>query len=287
MSWTAFNRINHFFEHRKGPLVFIAKQKVLAYLAEDLLTGLDPQLTINQRVLVFCGIHNGYHAHHWRRGYKLGIQTEQFLNQEGEQLWRYESFLPKVMKHLERFDQIIDINSSNKPVYDRLPSHIRQKIRFGPHIFPANAPAAKAASRSLAAFVGDGSGRRTPILASLEAKQRAELIKSELYGQPLLDELSPYAAILNIHYDRGSYTEAPRLLLALNAGKAVVSEPLSDDFIEGVHYLSLDHPLDSDQLAKVHQNFSTHVCSRFSFQQQLVTLGLASLPKAKHDQYTG
>ena len=287
MIFTKINHLSKIFERKFKNTIFLSKHKVLDQLAEDLICGLDEKISFNRKIVVCCGIHNSYHLNQFRRGYKLGIQTEQFLNQEGQELWRYDSFLPKVLKHLERFDKIIDINASNKPVYDRLPDHIKHKVTFGPHIFPAHPPPATTSTRPQAAFVGDSSGRRTSILATLESKQQAELIKSELYGKPLLKELSPYAAILNIHYDRGSYTEAPRLLLALKAGKAVISEPLSDEFTEGVHYLGLDKSPDQADLAATFRHFSAYVCNHFSFQDQLIALGLASLPMGQHEQYTG
>lgn len=270
-----------FFEYHLGPAVFLAKQKVLAQLAEDLLNGLNPTLSFKQKTVVFCGIHNNYHVNYYRRGYKIGIQTEQFFNHEGQKLWRYETFLPKVMRHLKRFDTIIDINSSNRPAYCHLPRQLQDKIIFGPHIFPVAPPEFSPAQTNSLAFVGDTTGRRSEILDRLAGKGEAEVIKEQLYGQDLIKKLGQYSGLLNIHYDRGVYTESPRLLTALNAGKPVVSEPLSREFIAGEHYIPLGEDITSTKLEAVYENFRSYVSEALSFQQILLQLELALLNSAK------
>lgn len=67
----------------------------------------------------------------------------------------------------------------------------------------------------------------------------------------------------------GAYTEYPRLLSALLAGKPVLSEQLTQELIPGTHYMLLGDQGQVDQEV-VFERFSSLFCGEYSFENYLL-----------------
>lgn len=256
------------FYRRRGKTQILSRHKILDDIAYDLLAGLSVDYEPPYLVTIFCGIHKFFGPDVFRRGFKIGIQTEHFYDEDGKFIARRSWEIPQVLRHVRRCQAILDLNPANWPIYQKLPPHEKAKISFGPHIFPANLPTYCASSSTNAVFFGTTSGRRKAVLERLDPR-RFQQLKSGRFGADLISELSNFGAILNIHHDEGVYTEAPRILIALKAGKPLVSEKLSSEWTPGVHYLlPSDFTQDAD-LEGIFGAMADQCYRRYSFQLYL------------------
>jgi hypothetical protein len=100
-------------------------------------------------------------------------------------------------------------------------------------------------------FVGDLNERRQELLARLERNGLAiARVPPNTFRRPLRTALSRASSVLNLHFAPGRYTEAPRILKAVLAGKPVISEDLADPFVRGQHYLPLDQATAAEAVLK-------------------------------------
>jgi hypothetical protein len=170
--------------------------------------------------------------------FTIGIQTEQFLDRNGQPMWR----LPRERfrnRFATFYDLLLDLSPDNAPAYDFLPPELRAKITFGPHIFP-DAPIAPQHQDAPPLFFGSLNDRRRSLLTQLQAESPVEVAPHGTFGRPLDALIAAHGAVLNLHFREGEYSEYPRLLKAYLRGKPVLSEPLSPPLLPGVHYLPPD-----------------------------------------------
>lgn len=256
------------FERRVGNIVFLSRHPLHQQIAEDIVAGLAPGFSPSRRFIVYCGAHHRFRWHVLRPGIKIGLQTEQFFDDEGQQLWGYnKSTLERTFALLKHVHVMLDLNETNKPAYAQVVGKDREKLLFGPYIFPDVPPPATPYEDERSIFFGAmGVGRRETIVPRLEAAGICDVVKTTTFGEALFQRVRRYRAVLNIHYMEGIYTEYPRLLSALLQGKPVVSEPLASNLTEGVHYVGLQSVESADYVA-VYDAFAKHVCERYSFQK--------------------
>jgi hypothetical protein len=169
--------------------------------------------------------------------FSIGIQTEQFLDRNGQAMWR----LPRErfrMRYATFYDLLLDLSPDNAPAYDFLPEELRAKIVFGPHIFP-DAPVSPEFQPTPPVFFGSLNDRRRSILADLQTRQPVQIAPHGTFGRSLDALIAQHGAVLNLHFRDGEYSEYPRFLKAYLRGKPVLSEPLSPPLQVGTHYFDL------------------------------------------------
>lgn len=223
-------------------VTFVTGSELLDDVARDLACAISGPLPCSIEV------HLGMHAQarlkpfvpQGRRDLVIGLQTEQLLDESGQPLWR-NRLSGKVLAGVPRYDHVIDLSQANAPVYSALPPDLRDRIIIGPYIFPASAPACNSPAAGPFVFFGAPNARREAVLADLARHGLAlRRLPSGTFGPELASEIAAAAAIVNIHFDQGRYTEYPRLLKAVLAGKPLLSEPLAAPLASGTHYLPTD-----------------------------------------------
>jgi hypothetical protein len=209
-------------------------------------------------------------AHQWifdalpKSSINIGIQTEQYYDQNGKKLWGYR---PKFFSYLlfNKFDYLIDYSSFNDLAYGRIKDS--KRIFFGPYLFPDQAKSYLTSSNNLLLFVGDMSSRRREVLSSLQPRQKkVNFIKDKFY-EALIPELNRCEGIINIHHQNGVYTEWPRILMAYVSGKVIFSESLGHPLVSGTHYLAIEEIDTTTEETKktVYLNFKQEIASKYEF----------------------
>lgn len=242
-----------------GDVRFYAKHQVLRELM--LLISQNEEFFVHRRINVFIGIH------HWiadlmpKNAFNIGIQTEQFFDENGLKLWGSlpDSYLKAACL---KFDVILDFTELNKLAYQNFDKYNR--VVFGPYIFPKNKISYSNEKSSEICFVGALNNRREKIISALLTQYPIKIIENE-FGEQLNQSVSQSAAILNIHFQNGIYTEWPRILLAYINGKVVISEDLGRPLIMGKHYCALDFDLKNVDFAEIHENIGRDFADHYSF----------------------
>jgi hypothetical protein len=234
--------------------------RVLRDFSHDLARCLTGPLS--QPVDVYVGVHVIDRPADTGR-FKIGIQTEQFLDSAGQPLWR----VPKERfrnRFASFYDVLLDLSALNAPAYDFLSPELRAKLRFGPHIFPAK-PVTPDFQPTPPVFFGALNDRRRGLLASLQAERPVEVAPHGTFGRPLDALIARQGAVLNLHFRDGAYAEYPRFLKAYLRGKPVLSEPLAPPLQPGLHYCDLKTQLTVNLAAKIFKNLATFAAEH-SFQ---------------------
>ncbi len=253
------------FERMHGNVTFLARNKTLDQLNADIISGLPETFSLRQPLTVYCGIHTNFQKHYFRHGCKLGIQTEQLADQHGCALWKASKVKPAIEASQVFFDQVLDLNRTNRSAYA-----VGAPLDFGPFIFPSCAPPFSMGVDPRSIFFGSVTGFRRPrILAEAQAAGQIRYYPEGLFGEELAAEVAKHTSVANIHFDEGVYTEYPRLLSALLAGKPVLSEQLTEELIPGTHYMLLDKQDQVDQEV-VFEQFSSLFCGKYSFENYLL-----------------
>lgn len=208
--------------------------RVLRDFSHDLARCLSGPLS--QPVDVYVGVHAVDRPLDTGR-FRIGIQTEQFLDSAGKPLWRMprERFRKRFASH---YDILLDLSPLNAPAYDFLAPELRAKLRFGPHVFPAT-PVAPDFQPTPPVFFGSLNDRRRGLLAQLQADRPIEVAPHGTFGRSLDALIARQGAVLNLHFSDGVYAEYPRILKAYQRGKPLLSEPLSPPLQQGRHYFDL------------------------------------------------
>lgn len=253
------------FTRRRGNILFLSRHRILDDIASDLADGLASSFLPDRKLAIFVGLHKFYGPDIWRRAYRIGIQTEHYFDQEGDFIGRRKWEIPLVLKAVRRMDAVLEINPGNRPIYEALPIEERTKVVFGPHVFPQSAPAYANYQERKALFFGTPSDRRREIIGALD-RDKFQTLSGGHFGPDLVSAARKYAAILNIHFDAGVFTEAPRLLLALKSGKPLVSEMLSSEWEPHIHYIPIADFNKETDLKRVYDAMALQCCERFSFQ---------------------
>ncbi|NHF73827.1 hypothetical protein [Paracoccus xiamenensis] len=171
-------------------------------------------------------------------GVSLGIQTEQYYDENGAKLW---GDVPdqNISQMFDRYDHVLDWSYANKGRYEGLTQGDR--LHFGPWVFP-NEQVQFVPGDAPFVFFGNMAERRRSVLRELAERVRIDILPKGSFGEVLSEAIRDSQGILNVHFDNGIYSEVPRILTAYHAGKAVVSEPLAQPFEAGKHYIPLDDP---------------------------------------------
>lgn len=232
------------FKRQAGSLTFLSRHVVLDHLAWEIMRGLPGGFTTqHERVVVFCGTHKGFGLRWLRRGYKIALQTEQMYDETGKPLWGQSKKRARRLAFAARAaDLVLDLSAANRRFYEEhCPAALAQgKIRFGPWIFPSRPfPFDPGSEESVVFFGSLGRGRRASVIEDIDGFPVRMLEAGAFFGD-LYRQVKPYSAVLNVHFEEGVYTEAPRLLTSLYCGKPLVSEPLGAPFVAGKHYVPID-----------------------------------------------
>lgn len=268
----------NFYLSQRGSLRFICHHSVLNQVAQDIMAGLPQDFrTESRRVNVICGAHHPMTLEWMVPGRKLAIQTEQFFDANGDPLWSYanKAYIELARIAAEKSDIVLDLSACNEALYDelKLSSETRSKILFGPHIFPSEPVAFNTGRNDDYVFYGDSGGERRPDVLQVPRDFGIEVVPNGVYGEKLSKVVSVAKGVVNIHYQTGVYTEAPRLLSAYLHGKAVISEELSAPFVKNVHYGLLGRT-EPDKPRELFENFSRLVTAQFSFAKLIRDTGI-------------
>jgi hypothetical protein len=204
-------------------------------------------------VHIYVGVHK-FRRHLLPKGLNIGIQTEQFFDENGKKLWRHTSWL-QMLRQVIQYDLTLDFSPANRPAYRFLPKGLRDRIVFGPKIFPDDDIQFLPSKNTELVFFGGLSARRAEIIQQLSTRCKIRTIKDGTFGEELFSSTKDSLAVLNLHHDEGIYTEIPRLLTAYLYGKPIYSEELGQPLVEGRHYLPIDAALDKTTAQEVFERF--------------------------------
>ncbi|MGA0827657.1 MAG: hypothetical protein ACO3PW_09925 [Gemmobacter sp.] len=247
-------------EVAQGDVVLCAHHPILRDLAATL-AGPAFALPRGRAIELLVGVHDFARRRPPGR-LRIALQTEQLADAQGRPLWaaRLGRELGGV---LGRCDALIDLSPFNANAYARLPPADRARVLFGPYIFPDRIPDFVPGTGPELVFFGALNPRRAAALARISARRPVRVLPPGTFGPALMAALAPAAGILNLHFAEGEYTEAPRLLTALMAGKPVYSEPLAPPLVPGRHYLGPEADADAATRAAVFAAFRDEVAARF------------------------
>ena len=263
------------YERVKGNITILSTHLILDQLGYDLLNGLD--FNPSKKIIIYCGIHNNFGWHWFRSGLKIGIQTEQFYDESGRVLWAIKKTGLKFNLSIAILfcSRVLDLSDSNIIYYTTFFKHkILDKITLGPHIFPNKKIDYKEGFIDSYLFLAnsdDTLGRRLGAIKILRSHHKISIdyLSRHAFFEDLYLLIKPYKGILNIHFDEGVYSEAPRLLIAYFSGKIFLSEKLSSIFTSGEHYIELENYTGNENLELIYEQFSKYVRENFSFEKFL------------------
>ena len=240
-----------------GAVAFFARHRVLAEVAKSLACGLQDPDSLPPTD-VYMGMHH-FRAPLRRDRASLLIQTEHLLDQNGSPMWKDRRKF-RLFKALRRFDRVLDLSECNGPLYRAIPRVLRRNLTLGPHIFPDQRPEHRPGPAPLL-FFGALNPRRNAVLEQLRRHHPVDVLQG-VYGTALDSQIARAAAVVNLHFANGVYSEYPRVLQAYLAGKALVSEQLSRLFTPGHHYILLkDAPVSLDHAAEMHARLGAEVAA--------------------------
>lgn len=254
---------------RRGSVKVRSRHKILKQLGQDILEGLSVNdIAELGDMMVLVGCHHNFGLFPLGSSFCVGIQTEQFLDQNGRELWgmvKKPKGIADLMKNLSRVDVMLDTNISNRSWWEEqdLSPKDRAKLYFGPRIFPSEPRAFRSVPGGPNLFFGSMDGRRGSVIEQLGGVN-VKVLPRGTYGTKLENELNAAGTVINIHFDEGIYTEAPRLLTAYLAGKPIKSEMLGDPFVKGVHYIEIEGCI-TENAQVIYDAFSQLVTEELSF----------------------
>ncbi|NJS38026.1 MAG: hypothetical protein HC783_02430 [Rhodobacteraceae bacterium] len=256
---------------RHHDVTFLTPARVLTDFARDLADTLPAPL--GHPVEVAVGLHRPADLARERAtlppgpapALRLGLQTEHILDADGMPLWQ-SWHIGTVQAEVAAYDAVLDLSPANHEVYDALSPDLRARVRLGPHIFPSQPPPFAPVPGGPMLFFGGVNPRRQRRFAKLQGRGLpVTVLPHATFGADLRQELSKAAAVLNIHFAPARYTEAPRILKAVLAGKPLISEDLALPFLEGTHYLSLAEAKASDATLQTSYEALASLCAQYSF----------------------
>lgn len=243
-----------------GGVRFFAGHPVLADVARDLVHSLGEDGP--GPVDVHVGVHRNKAVDRTADTPLVGLQTEQIIDTEGRPMWK--AVPPeRIAEIVDRFDVILDLSDANAPAYDFLPGAARQKVRFGPHIFPQTPPGYRPRGQGLV-FVGNVNRRRADLLENIGADAAVTIVPGRTFGRALSPPIRQSAGVLNLHFQDGVYTEYPRLLKTVLHGKPLFSERLAPPLVAGLHYFAPTDRPTPDQAEAGFDALTRLLCGRYS-----------------------
>lgn len=244
----------------RGKTEILTRNKLLADFAADLAVGLPDDCAIEAKVIV--GIHL------WRFAPKddrplIGIQTEHILSEEKNEM-RLALDRRTIRQVCAHYDAILDLSELSRPAYSHINEWRQRKVTYGPHIFPSKSVSYNAGGKS-AVFVGGLNNRRQEIIDLYQSLHPVEIVPRGTYGIQLEEFVNSSSLFLNIHFQEGTVSEAPRLLKAYLYGKPTASEDLAAPFIIGRHCLSLSELPSLMRMEEVFSMFEKEIASQYRF----------------------
>ncbi len=271
---------------RHHDVTFLSPARVLTDFAHDLADTLPAPL--GHPVEVSVGLHRPADLARARATLppgpdpvlRLGLQTEHILDADGMPLWQ-SWHISTVQAEVGAYDAVLDLSPANAEVYEALSPDLRARVRLGPHIFPGHPPPMDPAPEGPILFFGGMNPRRTRRLAKLQRNGiNVAALPHATFGAALREQIAQASAVLNIHFAPARYTEAPRILKAILAGKPLISEDLALPFLEGTHYLTLADAAARDARLKTSYEALASLCAQHAFpaflQALLVEKGLTA-----------
>lgn len=246
----------------KGNLRFVSPHPVLSEVARDLARCVTSDDALALPVDIWMGAHKRWPFERETGRRVLAIQAEQIFDADGRDMWRRIR-----RKHLlgmaRRADLMLDLSVHNCPAYGIWPRLFPRRFLFGPHVFPSAPPARRPGEGVV--FYGTANDRRAALLAERPA---IRALPRDTFGAALAREVAAAAAVANLHFSDGRYTEVPRLLSAYLAGKPLISENLAAPFEPGQHYVPLDAPLHDAALDRAFEGL-TRLAAAYRFEDVL------------------
>ena len=270
-------RFGSFYFIMRYPFIFVSRHAILHELCQDICEGLvNESFSKQDLVWVFCGAHMSFSFLRYLPGAHLYIQTEQLTDLSGRTLWgaHKKKISKNIKKNIKNSTIFLDININNRSYYSHLEleKQNKKKVVLGPHIFPRKrVPFASSAEGQLI-FFGSLNKRRMSVLNEIQnlTKRIVRVIPEKTYGQSLKSEIKGSSGVINIHYDEGTYTEAPRILSVYLQGKPFISEDLAPPFVKNVHYIGLNGTNDLNS-EEIFRKFSHLVSTQLSFKSFIST----------------
>ncbi len=260
---------------RAGSVQFVACHSVLADFARDLARALGAAPEVRRPVVIHVGAHLSSRLPGHEDALQIGLQTEQILDATGKEMW-FSFDSRRIEGLVSEFDLVLDLSIHNAPAYRSLPVSDRARVKFGPHIFPDHPlPTLEPGQRLL--FAGAVNSRRRSALDDLGS--RARVLEDGTFGEAADLALIAAEGMLNLHFVDGVYTEYPRLLKTVLAGRALWSEPLAEPFVEGLHYFAPTARPERAVHDRVQQAMAGMLSERYSLRRFLAALdrdGLAN-----------
>jgi hypothetical protein len=220
----------------------LSRHMSLDQFAQELLFGLSSSTAAKRaNIILYCGVHENFSLLWNCPGLRVAIQTEQFSDQSGRSLWasKNRNFVRNIFSAFERCDIFWDLNYNNAAFYEtiKLPEPLFRKIVLGPYVFPAFVPSFERRGSDEVLFFGSINERRMEYIKSIKG-MKVRMMRKTLHFQELEAEIRGSAGVLNVHFANGIYSEVPRVLTTLLAGKALFSEPLGPPFRESLHFIN-------------------------------------------------
>jgi len=247
-------------------LTILSCHPILDQVAADIAKGIEVEVLPDKDIVVCIGAHKRFKGLKRKTGFKICVQTEHFLDERGQALWRKPRWF-RMLANLLICDLMLDLSIYNKKAYRWLPGALKNKIVFGPKIFPS-APVKHVEGNGTSVFFGTVNARRKKLIGASEAYVTLD---EGIFGAALDEKIANASAVLNVHFSAGVYTEYPRLLSAYLAGKPLVSETLSPELEVGRHYIALGGQMNTESFAKIFANFSTEFAAHNRFTDFLVS----------------
>lgn len=223
----------------KKKLLLISHHRILHEINLDILKNTEVKL--NKFTILVMGIHRTKKIFlKFFPGFKVGIQTEHLYDERGLKLNIYDTDPePSILKNLESYDLILDLNANNKVFYKNSIASLK-KIIYGPYIFPYSTKPYSGNSKDAYLFVGSISNKkRLDKILNFKKKYPKTMILGEgSYGSYLDSKIKTCSAIINFNSSNKKHTPYPRILKALIHGKPFISEPLPMPLIKDKHYLN-------------------------------------------------
>ena len=256
--------MHEFFVAETGRCRFYAKSYTLKDICSMMAEGMVVPASA-PCVNVYVGVHQWITDRLPNDAFNIGIQTEQLFDTNGRKLWgRTSPYLAII--YMSKFDLVIDLNLPDAKAYPVWA--FWGNLKFGPYLFSGRRVESLPSNDVSVLFIGTPNERRMAKIAETSAYYPVITLSKTTFNEADAS-LKRSAALLNIHYRKGVYTEWPRLLMAYLSGKIMVSEELTAPLQSGVHYLPIGAPIDDENVRIIFDNIKKDIADNYRFDSLL------------------